>query len=122
MSRIIHDETQVDPVVAALAGAREKIQVGWTRGCLARNAYGESVTYDNPSATRWCAVGALRVAAGHMNLSSYDLQEVMGEAGNRLTTALQQLGHPPDISTVNDTARDKSVVLAVFDRAITIGP
>lgn len=101
----------VTTVLEALRGGRERILRGWTKGDYARDAAGTNVAADDPTATCWCAVGAVDAAAGDANVAFL--------AGNVLATGLQGPWARLCVTTFNDaptTTRDD--VVALFDHAI----
>jgi hypothetical protein len=100
-------------VVEALKNARARIMCGWTRGMSACDAEGTCVSPDDPSAVRWCAVGAL------------DALPCEAEVFELAWTAVkQQVPRGPRneaqlISTFNDQQESVEPVVHLFDRAIT---
>jgi hypothetical protein len=86
----------------------------WTRSVLACTAAGNAVAWPDPSAAKWCAMGAIYRAA-------YDLvgdQKQAVRIGNDLANSIRPgrwlRGGLPLINDV----RGHTVVLAVFDKAL----
>ena len=99
-----------------LLNARARIAdpAHWTRSVLARTAAGSSVAWYDPSATKWCAMGAIYRAA-------YDLVGDPREAtriGNRVAKSISPIWFCRSLMTMNDL-RGHTAVLAVFDKALT---
>jgi hypothetical protein len=105
-------ETTDDKATALLIRARGLLERGWCRGTLARNFLGFTVPAYSTSATRWCASGALTVAA----MTDSDL--VRRHARNRLVAVIGGglLGH------FNDSQETVEPILAAFDKAIAGEP
>jgi hypothetical protein len=85
----------------------------WTRSYLARNAAGHPVHWCDPSATTWCAMGAIY-------RSAYELVGCKKEAtriGKEVARRLAPIWFCRSLMTLND-ARGHAVVLARFDRAL----
>jgi len=88
----------------------------WTRSVLARNAEGHSVHWCDPSATRWCAVGAIYRTA-------YELVGNEKEAtrlGEEVARRVAPIWFCRSLMTINDI-RGHASVLAKFDRALASG-
>jgi hypothetical protein len=88
----------------------------WTRATLARTADDRRVGWDDPSASKWCALGAI-YRAGHDLLGDVD-------EATRIGKEVAQSICPPgssllreDLATVNDR-RGHAAVLGVFDKAL----
>jgi len=97
--------TTLDVLRAARALLTEK---GWTQGAQARDAEGHTVSPMSPDAARFCALGALRHAAG-----SYHVGDPV-----RALKATADCD-PGLLSRWNDRPRRKvGSVLALFDRTI----
>ena len=47
-----------------LENAISYVREGWIQGDMAENEFGDSVGALDPSATRWCVIGAITVAGG----------------------------------------------------------
>lgn len=96
-----------------LQKARKLIAKGWTQGAFARNDRGWSVGNNSPDAQCFCAVGAIRTAAG------WDGNAPMGEYREALSAVRAATGSRLPIPSWNDNAkRTKEDVLAAFDKAI----
>lgn len=95
-----------------LIAARGHIARGWTQGRWATNVWGNRVSVLNPTAARFCAVGAVKRACG---LSWWREQQVLSELRRHLPS-----GHR-SVMSFNDhflPPSGKFRVLALFDRAI----
>jgi hypothetical protein len=85
----------------------------WTRNVLARNAAGYSVHWCDPSATKWCAVGAIY-------RSTYEIVGNKQEAtriGKEVAKGIAPIWFGRSLMTVNDV-RGHAAVLSRFDRAL----
>lgn len=83
----------------------------WTQGTEARNAMGRHVDPEDPDATCWCMLGAVKVEVG----AGIGCDE---EASRRFYEAKAVLrAHGGDVVTFND-AGTHADVLALLDRAI----
>lgn len=97
-------------VVKVLRKARALVAKGWTQGTYARSKSGRPVKHLGRAAARFCAIGALDVAAH--------------SSGDRFTysdarDALRQAVGVHLLPEWNDeSGRTKADVLAAFDRAI----
>lgn len=111
---------------AAFRKARRLIVKGWTRDSWARLRNGDGVRYDDPRACKFCALGAINVAAGvhsdaylsdpKIEAKAIALAETMEE---RIIDTL--LGTDEETSSVvvwNDRQTRKKVVLKKFDEII----
>lgn len=97
--------------LAVLHAARELVAAGWCQGALARNRYGREVERRSPSASRFCAAGALYQIGAWFPPSTEDaafhaLAQTLGVERARL--ALWN----------DDPARTQAEVVAAFDAAI----
>ena len=101
-----------------LRASRGKIAAGWTQGCFAKDALGEQVNPEAPTATCWCAVGAVRASMG----PAYRIAMIDGRAHAELYEAIASVGAIDSgdaIVEFNDKqGRTQAEVLALFDRAI----
>jgi hypothetical protein len=87
---------------------------GWTKGALAKNAYGSTVEPDNKSAVCFCSVGAIRRARVDLGLS----QNIYEIANDRLTAVMKD-----NIVGTNDAERTTfPQVLMAFDLAAIGAP
>ena len=86
----------------------------WTRGELACTAEGQSVAWCDPSATKWCAQGAIYRAA-------YDLVADQKEATRIGNGAAKSICRPRrlfmSLTIINDR-QGHAAVLAAFDKAL----
>jgi hypothetical protein len=89
----------------------------WARGTLASAGNDHQVAWYDPSATKWCAMGAIYRAA-------YDLVGNRKEAtriGDEVAASVCPLRWlHPSLTAIND-ARGHAAVLAVFDKALATG-
>jgi hypothetical protein len=97
--------------VEILRAAKAKIErpENWCQFAIARDITGRAVSWDDLSACRWCASGAVRAAAGEESCTAHSILNVV--AGEINPTWV--------ISDVNDD-RDHPTVLRMFDRAIEL--
>lgn len=98
-----------------LTAARQRIAQpnGWTQDSFARNAEGDKVSDHHPSATCFCAWGAVRRAR-----TDVYLEEHFGTTD----TLFSVLGLQPgdSVASWNDNPkRTQAEVIAAFDKAIT---
>jgi hypothetical protein len=82
----------------------------WCRGSYARGKGGVSVSVGDSSARRYCAMGALILAA-------FDLVGNMGQARELAYSAAGTISNTGSLVFVNDHA-GHAAVLALFDKAI----
>lgn len=90
-----------------LVAARARIEdpKNWTCGATARDRYGGPVRAENPSAVRWCAVGALLA-------EEPDRESALG---HEAYLALFEVSGGP--ARLNDRGKHEAV-LRMYDRAI----
>ena len=89
-----------------LIKARALIEKGWTQGAFAKDKYGETVGTTDPTASQWCATGALMAIVGTRARYSYCV---------KLLDQILQEG----IIIFNDSpCRTKEDILALYDKAI----
>jgi hypothetical protein len=111
-------------IVAILTQARALIERGWTKGASARNQRERRVDYLDPTAIRWCSVGALSCAAHRENVPWEATRPYYDAAAEHLRKSL-----PVDVAPYDDTDStivgyndtwhvNKNDILALFDRAI----
>lgn len=92
-----------------LIAARALIVKGWCRGTAAKNARNAAVPVDDPTASKFCAIGAVRRVAGFMG-------------ANGAIMALCDFVPARALVTFNDSKRNKRDVLRIFDKAIALQP
>lgn len=83
-----------------------KFKSGWTQHEMARNVKGEKVFNQDKSATCFCSIGAINVAAGKMTFARRCAKEVLSEFMNG------------DVVDFNDNHSHDRVIKA-FDKAIS---
>lgn len=104
-----------EDVTALLKAARKQIErpESWTQGHYARDASARKVHALDPTATRWCASGALAVVNNGFGAVELDALEMLGRVlengvyGNRT------------VADYNDSCTHEEV-LALFDDAIAL--
>lgn len=101
---------QQQSALETLKGARQRIIKGWTREVCARNESGEEVDENNPSACRFCALGALGVESA--NLVGFEA------AKDALLKVIRRDSDCITIPTFNDLSKSKHRVVKAFDKAI----
>jgi hypothetical protein len=85
----------------------------WTRSVLACTAAGDNIAWYDPSAAKWCAVGAIYRA-------TYDLVGDPREAtriGKKVARSISPIWCCRSLMSINDL-RGHKAVLAVFDKAL----
>jgi hypothetical protein len=85
----------------------------WCRGDLARDANGVGVCPTSDSATKWCGLGALIMAA-------YRITNDRRHAHDLAIKAMRPLHGSATLVNVNDV-RGHAAVLALFDEVIAAG-
>jgi hypothetical protein len=88
----------------------------WTKLRLAEDKHGDSCSYDDRKAVRFCAVGALRRAALEVTGDPRRAETLASEAANKLSH-----DNGATIMTINDVDGHVAV-LNVFDRALAQHP
>lgn len=106
-------------VVTTLQEARELILKAehWTTEAFARDTDGGVIREDSPQACQWCAVGAVRKAAG-FNRDEFTQPKYFREARQILDEGARSVGGY-GATSVNDEC-GHSVTLDMFDAAIAI--
>jgi hypothetical protein len=94
-----------DPVTETLKEARELVRKGWARRYYARTRWWLPVSSSDPSATRFCMIGALHRATDDDNTCL--------DAEQRLIDAIGA-----DMLTIWNDSHTKRAVLRAFDKAI----
>ena len=112
----------MDIVTCVLRKAREIItpEDRWTKGVLARDSQGRSVSADSKDAVCFCAMGAIDKAAFQQYRTSAHLSFM--EVGDTASDAISVLGEEVGTRTVNVWNDDPNTthedVLEMFDRTI----
>ena len=97
----------------------------WTQGEYARNARGNQVQSDDPTAVCWCASGAIERAGGNIGTTNYAHQQPTGTAicafaqtlpDDHWDGALVPLHAVVNFNDADSTSH--SDVLAAFDKSI----
>ena len=103
-----------------LLRARGLIEQGWTKGAMARNVDGESVSSYSPDACQWCLLGAIDACSDIDIYVKADCNELLRNAINELgySSTLLHTRHPADFNDAANTTAD--MVIAVLDKAIEI--
>ena len=97
------------------AKARIARSDNWTQGALARNADGDVCVPHNPGAARWCAEGALHLAAA----LTHDDTEIRLSALFALFGVCPDGGWTVSVAQFNDDPDTRHEdVLSLYDRAI----
>lgn len=98
-----------DEVIRLLDAAKALlIEKGWAQGFYARDAAGEVVSVEDPTACSFCAMGAL----------VYVTQEASRETSRSAFNAMERAVSDGNIARYNDAPeRTKEEVLALFDKA-----
>lgn len=92
--------------IERLTAAKKLIQKGWTQGHYAEDKDGSIVSYNSPTASRFCLMGAV-----HLKVAPTEY----------LKAALGSLTNTGRLVKYNDTpGRTKKEVLALFARAIKL--
>ena len=86
----------------------------WTRSKLACTADGRRVEPHDPSAAKWCAMGAILRAAYDLVGDGEEARRIGDEIDKRICPTLWRLGGLPAINDV----RGHAAVLAVFDKGL----
>jgi hypothetical protein len=95
------------------ARARISDPARWTRGTLAKDTHGRAVPASNPSAVRWCALGAILAENDGPDDSAYRLP-----AARYLAAAVGIDGRY--LATEWNDALGHSAIIQGFDRAIEL--
>lgn len=111
--------TYTDTSTEVLKRARGFIMVGWCKGWFAQDKAGNTTAAEDVSATSWCMIGSVRVAAQQMRASPADEERAI----HRLYTAI---GVKADgvfskqhiVCIHNNRAKNIDEITDVFDRAI----
>lgn len=93
-----------------LIAARALIVKGWCRGTAAKNARNAAVPVDDPTASKFCAIGAVRCVAGFIG------------ANGAIMALCDFVPAGVGLTTFNDSKRNKRDVLRIFDKAIALQP
>ena len=105
---------KVNGTLLVLTKAFDIVQNHWTRGTLAKNAKGKTVSVNSPGAVSFCAVGALRKAELVTGKT--------GEAANArrvLASCIPSSGMYSSKSIMNfNDSRGKAAVVKLFQKAI----
>jgi hypothetical protein len=104
MSKPIH--VQIIKAAHVLVGDEKK----WCRSEMALDKYGASVCATDDKASKWCAYGALVVAA-------YQMTEDTSRAFDLADPAASLFGGCDALMRVNDT-KGRATVVALFDEVI----
>lgn len=86
----------------------------WIRGTLACNANGRKVDWSDPSATKWCAQGAIYRAAYDLVADQKEATRIGNEVAKSLCPNPWFRGCLPAINDI----RGHAAVLKVFDKAL----
>jgi hypothetical protein len=94
----------------------------WIKGWLARDSVGQDVPITDPSAVRFCSLGAVRHVDGpgeHQAFLALRMaaSQILGLPFNENMVYIIGNGR---ITKINDRSRDIKPVLKMFDRAIAI--
>lgn len=97
-----------------LTRAVEIIEAGWTRNAYAKNRQYRQVSFNQPSAVRFCSIGAIHRAG------TYEMREglLTHEAEYYLTTLLQERGEAGIADWNDKNTRKKADIIAGFRDAI----
>src|SRR5438876_1698129 len=110
--KMIVKQTKSKNLSTVLKKARNLISdtKNWTQGTLARK--GTHETDDLRNASKWCAIGSIRVISGDAIIAKKAVEE--------LNEAARSLGHNGILSVNDSSSRSKAhpVVMEVFDEAI----
>ena len=87
----------------------------WTSGTLACTANGWPVAWDDRSASKWCAQGAIYRAASDLLGDQKEATRIGNEVANNICPR-RWLSRPP-LPILNDK-QGHAAVLAVFDKAL----
>lgn len=85
----------------------------WTRGEIARDSRGKSVSFFSPSACRWCALGAIRKIS--LVYANGDLTKAM-ENSELLCRWIRVNVEVDSLDSINDT-KGRKAVLSVFEES-----
>ncbi len=88
----------------------------WCQGTYAKNEFGKNTFWYAPTACRWCALGACRLAAIQL---AYCPRSMVGttDLARELVTLEVDLFGPLVITLLNDTEGHTAVLAAMADRA-----
>lgn len=90
--------------------AATRLEQGWCQGVLATNGKGRGVLPDNPTACRFCIIGAIFSA-------NYDFSDEAAHLRALIFDALEQITGSPSIPGWNDTpGRTQAEVVDVMKR------
>lgn len=102
--------TSAAEAVEILKAGRKKIVSGWTIRAYARDNFDHEVAAASPTATKWCAFGAV---------DEVSRRQTMPEAGGYLSRALPKNWN--SVLQYNDASlRTKADILRLYDNAITL--
>jgi hypothetical protein len=85
----------------------------WTRSFLASNAAGYPVAWDDPSAVKWCAMGAIYRGAYELVSSKEEATRI----GKEVAKGIAPIWFGRSLMTMNDML-GHTAVLARFDRTL----
>lgn len=85
----------------------------WTKRAFARTAQGRTIAWDDALARKWCAVGAIRLAALELVQDTAQAERL----ADNVVKLVQRRRWFPRLTTINDFSSHRRV-LAVVDRAI----
>lgn len=104
---------------AVLEQARRQLEGGWCRFAMATDAAGKTVTLDDPSAQKFCLIGALRYGAGQTGPAKY-WTDAQSEAFNAAVACIRShLGKEVCVSLWNDRLeRTQEQVVALLTEVI----
>lgn len=101
-----------------LKEARKLVNRGWSQGAFARDAAGNNVNRDDPSACHYCTLGAILTATDCLPGGGFVYRETV----DRLMRAIEGMKEtqiPYGIVVWNDDPDvTKDLVLAAFEKAI----
>jgi hypothetical protein len=91
----------------------------WTQGTVARDGRDESVPTTDPSAEKFCAIGAIERAAREMRFYGLESHTVQCLANELMQSDLRRHEHTASIPEVNDTVGGYARVMAAFNRLLS---
>jgi hypothetical protein len=110
------------PLAGIFADAATLVEAGWCKGVSAQDADGKPVRFDKPEAVRFCAVGALTVAAYKAHPSESKAPNVAAQlayagALSHAQAVLRARGYHKGLTTWNDENIQPNVVELLRDCA-----